>query len=268
MGLCDTARLTRTGDGTYVAQTDPAYWNRIGPFGGWIAALLLRCVLSDPRAIGEPLSFSINFAGAMERGAFEIRLRELRHGRSTTFWSTELLQTQSGSEVLCAFATVVTARRRETPSFLGIQPPVVPPPDGLRGLGAGAMMQLPFLERLDMRFAGKAFPFPDDGETRTWVRARDAEALDYETLTALCDAGFPQIFVYLKGPVPISSITLNVFYHATNAELASVGADFILNVARMRGAAHGFSDTTTAMWSRSGALLATTEQVVWFKAPA
>jgi acyl-CoA thioesterase len=268
MGLTDSARLTRTGEGTYAAETDPAYWNRIGPFGGWIAALLLRSVLEDPRTIGEPLSFSINFAGAMEQGAFEIRLRELRHGRSTTFWSAELVQVQNESEMLCAFATIVMARRRETPSFIEIAPPNVPPPEGLRANRAAAAMGLAFLERLDLRFAGTNFPFPDDGETRTWVRSVDAAELDFETLTALCDSGFPQIFVKLKQPVPISSVTLNVFYWTTREELVSVGPDFLLNVARLRVARNGFFDTSTAMWSRSGALLATTEQAIWFKPPA
>jgi acyl-CoA thioesterase len=268
MGLYDNARLTRTGEGIYAAQTDPAYWNRIGPFGGWIAALLLRCVLTEPEAVGDPLSFSINFAGAMEQGSFEIRLRQLRHGRSTTFWSAYLVQVQNGSEMCCAFATVVTAARRETPSFLEIAPPIVPAPEELRANRAAAAMGLPFLERLDLRFAGTTFPFPDDGETRTWVRSIDAVELDFETLTALCDSGFPQIFVRLKRPVPISSVTLNVFYWATMEELASVGPDYLLNVARMRVARHGFHDTSTAMWSRSGTLLATTEQVIWFKPPA
>src|ERR1700722_13033875 len=111
MGLYDNAQPLRTGKGTYSGQTDPAYWNLIGPFGGWIAAVLMHAVLSESETIGTPLALSLNFAGAREPEAFSVRLRQFRHNRSTTFWSAELTQAQGGTDVLCAFATVVTARR-------------------------------------------------------------------------------------------------------------------------------------------------------------
>ena len=266
MGLTRNARLTRTNDDSYAAQSDPGYWNLIGPFGGWIAALLLRAVLDDPRRIGEPLSLSICFAGPLEAGAFTIRLREVRHNRSTTFWWTELVQDQGGHEAVCAFATVVTAKRRDTPAFLEIAPPSVPLPEHLESF-ATSRVALPFLERFDIRYAASPFVLSPDGERLWWAKARDAEALDFETLTALCDLGLPHIFARLKQRVPVSSVTLNIFYHAPSDDLAACGDDFILSAGRMRIARLGFFDATTTVWARSGTLLATTEQVVWFKPP-
>jgi acyl-CoA thioesterase len=111
------------------------------------------------------------------------------------------------------------------------------------------------------------FPKVTDGLLSAWIRALDAREMDYETLTAICDTGLPHIFVRLRRPVPVSTVTMNIFYHATAAELAQVGDDFLLSASRMRNAGHGFFDASTEMWSRAGALLATTEQVVWFKVP-
>ena len=226
--------------------------------------MLLHCVLAEEETLGVPLSFSINFAGAMEPGAFAVRLRDLRRNRSTTFWSAELVQEQAGAEVLCAFATVVTARRRETAAFLELLPPDVPAPETLARFEPPG--SLPFLQRLDMRFGSAgAFPKLADGATVTWMRALDSRKLDFETLTALCDAGLPQIFLRLRRRVPVSSVTLNVFYHVTAQELAAAGDGFVANRTRMRRAAHGFFDASTDVWSRDGMLLATTEQIVWFK---
>jgi acyl-CoA thioesterase len=265
--MTERAQLTRTGENTYVAQTDDGYWNLIGPFGGWIAAVLLRAVLEDPRHIGDPLSISINFAGSMEAGSFAVRVREFRHNRSTTFWTSEIVQEQSGVEMLCAFATVVTARRRETPEFVDVTPPVVAAPEELvRFSGAGSTLK--FLDRLEMRYVSNPFAAENPAGARiSWTRLRDGGALDFEALTALCDSGLPHIFTRLKKRVPISSVTMNVFFHTTHEELAVVGDDFVLSVAQMRIATRGFFDATTTMWTRSGVLLATTEQVIYFKAP-
>jgi acyl-CoA thioesterase len=264
MALYDNARLERTGERTYAAQTDPEYWNLIGPFGGWIAAVLMHAVLREAETLGVPLSLSIDFAGAMEPGAFAVRLRDLRRNRSTTFWSAELTQTQAGAEVVCAFATIVTAQRRETAEFLEIRPPQLPPPELLTRFEVGGA--LPFLEKLDFRFgAGTIFPRPIDGATVTWMRALDATTLDFETLAALCDAGVPQIFMRLQRRVPVSSVTLNAFFHADQSELDAVGAGYVLNATRMRRAAHGFFDASAEVWSSNGTLLATTEQIVWFR---
>jgi hypothetical protein len=266
MAVYEHARIERSGEKTYSAHTDPVYWNAVGPFGGWLAAVFLRCTNLETGDVGDPLTFSINFAGAMQPGAFTVRLRSLRTNRSTSFWSTELLQTQDGVEVLCAFATIVIARRRETPAFAETIAPEAAPPEGLHRFSARA--GLSFLQRLDLRFAGGG-PVSNSPDRKVvmWARSLDATSMDYETLTTLCDAGLPHIFVRLKRPVPVSSVTLNVFYHATRDDLVPIGEDFLLTESRMRAAGHGFFDEATSVWSRAGKLLATTEQVVWFKVP-
>ncbi len=257
--------MTRTGEGVYAGETDPAYWNLIGPFGGWIAAALLLAVLDDPRRHGEPLSLSTNFAGAIEAGPFTIRTRNSRRNRSTDFWHVELVQQQHGHAVHCAGASVVLAHRRATDSFVDVRAPEAPAPETLP-LVRAASVAPSFLERYDMRFAtGNPFAGGDPERTVAWVRDRAPRTLDFPALAALCDTGFPPIFLRLGKRVPVSTVTLNAFFHATSSELAEIGNDFLLSEGRMRIAHNGFFDCATTMWSRAGRLLASTEQIVYYK---
>ncbi|HJE90993.1 MAG TPA: thioesterase family protein, partial [Dietzia timorensis] len=53
-------------------ETTPEYWNMVGPFGGSTAATLLRAVLMQPDVHGEPVSLTVNYAGPLGEGEFEI----------------------------------------------------------------------------------------------------------------------------------------------------------------------------------------------------
>ncbi len=260
-----TIAIDRTAEGVYSGETDPAYWNLIGPFGGWIAAALLLAVLDDPRRHGEPLSFSANFAGAIEAGPFSIRTHNARRNRSTDFWRVELIQRQHGQDVHCADASIVLALRRATESFVDVAPPDVPAPETIEPVRMGSLAPS-FLERYDLRFAtGNPWSGGDPNRTIAWVRDKAPRTLDFPALTALCDTGFPPIFTRLRKRVPVSTVTLNAFFHATSSDLARIGADFLLSDGSMRIAHEGFFDSATRMWSRSGQLLATTEQIVYYK---
>jgi hypothetical protein len=262
-----TRTITPLIEGRYSGETDPAFWNLIGPFGGWIAATLLRSVLDVPERLGEPISLCTNFAGAIEPGSLEIRTRNTRRNRSTDFWRTDLVQQQNGSERHCADASVVLALRRATESFVELAPPAMPPPESLTPLSTGSVGAA-FLARYDMRFDA---PHParqaDPGRTMMWVREIGPSTLDFAGLVGLCDAGFPLIFTRLRKRMPISTVTLNVFFHVTADELAALGNDFVLSDGTSRIAHEGFYDSTTALWSRAGRLLATTEQIVYYKMP-
>ena len=59
----------------YAAPTDEAYWNFVGPFGGYTAATVLRSVLEHPQRQGDPVSFTVNFALPLSEGAFTLSVR-------------------------------------------------------------------------------------------------------------------------------------------------------------------------------------------------
>ena len=103
-------------DGSFVAHTHAGYANMVGPYGGATAALLLHSVLQHPDCLGQPLSLTVNFAGAVQDGAMHLVPRAVRTNRSTQHWVVELRQTNTttGQEEITTTATVVTAVRRAT----------------------------------------------------------------------------------------------------------------------------------------------------------
>ncbi len=61
--------LTPLTAGLSTGETNPAYNNMVGPFGGVTAATLLESVLKHPERLGDPLSLTVNFAGPITEGA-------------------------------------------------------------------------------------------------------------------------------------------------------------------------------------------------------
>jgi hypothetical protein len=64
---------------------------------------------------------------------------------------------------------------------------------------------------------------------------------------------------------PSSTLTLSAYFYASADELAAIGEDFILSEAVGTRAAASIIGSQLNMWNRSGALLATSEQLCWFK---
>ena len=75
--------LDSTAPRHYRGQTHPAYWNMVGPFGGITAATVLRSILLHPELLGEPLSLTVNYAGALSTGPFTVQAAPVRTNRST-----------------------------------------------------------------------------------------------------------------------------------------------------------------------------------------
>ena len=243
-------------DGTHwrTAETDPRYWNMIGPFGGWSAALLVDAVMAQSDEAYTPISGSFSFARGLVAG---------------TFWWAQARQRQGDDDAHCAHASIVLARRHASPAFAELTMPPVPPPEDLAAFGPAAL-PVEWPRMYDMRPAPVAPGVSAVDGTRTlwWVRARDRSIAGYAGLTALCDTTFPRIFYRLARPVPISTVTMNVFFHAGAGDIARIEGDFLLADASMRVASRGFYDEHALLWSRDGCLIAATEQIVWFRAEA
>jgi len=255
--------LEPTGDTDSLGQTHPAYGNMVGPFGGVIAATLLNAVMQHPQLLGEPVSQTVHFAAPIADGGFTIRTRILRTNRSTQHWSVELVQEGE----VAAFATTVTAVRRDTWSALDAAFPEVPPAASIDP--APHIPRAAWTGRYEMRFIDGAPGAPDtDSDTsqsRMWIRDTPARPLDYLSLAALCDAFYPRIFVRRPKWVPIGTVALTTFFHADAAQLAAQGSAPLLGVARAQRFGNGFFDQSAEMWNERGELLATSHQVVYFK---
>lgn len=257
--------LEPIGPGRWRGHTHSAYANMVGPFGGITAAALLQAVLQDAARQGEPVALTVNYAGPLADGGFEIAAEAVRTNRSTQHWTLRLEQ----DGAVAATASAVLATRRETWSAVEAGFPAAPPAAALeRASTAG---RPPWTRAYDMRFVKgaprlAASPPPDaDSLSLMWVRDEPPRALDFASLAAICDVFFPRVFVRRRQFVPIGTVSITTYFHADAALLAAQADRHVLGCARALNFRNGYFDQTAEVWSDGGDLLASTHQIVYFK---
>ena len=246
--------------------TTPAYANMVGPFGGTTAAVLLNAALRHPARLGDPIALTVNYARALADGAFEIDARAVRTNRSTQHWLLQLLQ---GDEV-AATATAVFALRRETWSAPeAVAPAELPAPHTLAR--QDLTHRPPWVHRYDMRFVEGGMPARFDGtehphsQSCVWVRDDPPRAIDFASLAALCDTFFPRVYLRRRKVVPIGTVSLTTYFHADAAMLATQGDQPVLGSARGVTFRNGYCDQRGEVWSARRELLASTQQVMYYR---
>ena len=194
----------------------------------------------------------------------EISTRLLRSGARLQFWRSELAQ----RDKLCAHAQATFGVRRETTRFTDAVMPHVPAPDSDR-LNESSP-QVAFGQRFVMRWAtpGPLSPEHDasmPASALVWVKDKAGRDLDYLMLAAMADLAPPRVMWKRKAVVMSSTVSMTTHFHATPEELAEVGHGFVLSEVHCRRCEGGYFDHELKLWSRSGALLATSEQVAAFR---
>ena len=99
----------------------------------------------------------------------------------------------------------------------------------------------------------------------SWVRETSGRTVDHLQLAFLADHRAPRSFFWSDGPRPSATLTLSVYFHATHDELAAVGDDDLLSEAFGTRGAQSTSEEHLRLWSRHGALLATSVQMGWYR---
>lgn len=261
----DSATAVRRSAGRVRGETSADYWAFVGPFGGTTAAVLLRGVLSDPDASGDPVAITVNYCAPVAAGAFDLEVRLLRANRSSQHWSVSL--SQNGAEP-AAFATVMLAERRPSWSHQAIAAPTAPRPDTLpRYENPGTAR---WVDQYAFRFAEGAPDYGAEGTGGTrsvvWISDAQPRALDHLSLTAMGDAFFGRIFHARRAIVPFGTVSMTTHFHTSAEELAAEPVDQVLGVADARTFHRSYGDQTGELWSPAGRLLASTHQVFYFKA--
>lgn len=250
--------------------TSADYWNMVGPFGGITAAVLLQALLRHPRLLGSPLSLTVNFAAAVEAGDFVVQATPLRTNRSTQHWLLQLSQADAdGVLQVTTSGTAVTALRRETWSEIDLQRPSAPPPAtvaAMSGSGAGVA----WIGQYEMRTVSGGLPGKWDGSgehsrSQLWLRDARQRPLDFPALAAMSDIFYPRVWLRRATPVPAGTVSITTYFHTDAEQLASVGAGYLLGEARAQAFRNGFFDQSAELWSEAGELLATSNQIVYYK---
>lgn len=248
---------------TVRGKTEPEWANMVGPFGGVTAAVLLHAIESHPDHLGEPVALTVNFAAPILEGRFEISLRAPRTNRTNQHWIAELSQ---DGEVKTT-ATAVFGIRRDTWSATEAIAPRAPAPERI---DRASYENLPHWVRLyDMRFtegsfAGGEIQTGTSSTTTLWMRDAAGRPVDFAAVAAMADVFFPRVFLR-RGALPSGTISLTIYFHVDQPHLDLLGADYILGTAHANCFDRGFFDQSAQLWSRDGALIATTYQIVYFK---
>jgi acyl-CoA thioesterase len=259
--LDESLALEAADQGVFKCRADPAFQGPVSMFGGWLAALMLKAVLDDPGADGTASALTVNFLKGVPPGSLlNLRTLQLGGGRSLAHWRCDLCV--EGDSDLAVTAIIVLANRRQSDRYTEVRMPDALAPESL------AVFHPPFPqgEHVDVRIA-LGDHRRDKGSTRSlmWLREMSQEPLDVLQLVSQCDNLAPRILFISDGWHPSSTITLSVYIHATDEELAAIGGEFILHEAVGTRIEHSTSGSRSNLWSRSGVLLATSEQLHWFK---
>ncbi len=235
-----------------------------GMFGGWTAAVSLQAVLRTAGAVGStatPAALTVHFVDRITPGEdVVLAVARLGGGRSLAHWRAELLP--AGGDRVLAHAMVTLANRRESDTHLEPVMPEAPDPTSLSEFRApGAQGQQTMIRPI--------WGHPPFNQASTssgaWIRMVEPRPLDPTLLAYLADQFAPRSFYWNDGPRPSATVTMSVYFHATADELAAAGEDYLLNEAVGTRGEQSTSGAQLRMWSRAGALLATSEQLCWFR---
>jgi phage terminase large subunit-like protein len=89
--------------------------------------------------------------------------------------------------------------------------------------------------------------------------------MDKAMLGMVTDHSPPRAMYALGRTVSTTTLSLTAYLHATEADLSEVGEDFILVECEGRIGNAGASDERSSYWTRNGKLLATSEQLAWYR---
>lgn len=250
--------LVNLGEGRFTARTEHAFWNQIGPYGGWIAALSMHAMRQDLPAALAPRSFICTFVDAVQAGEFELQVNTV--ARKRTLEVHEVRLSQQGR--VCAFAQCVFGTAREQPSLVGDVVPPLPAPAQLEGLPFMRPLAN-FVNRFDYRlasggaFVGGGAPSRSAGYVRLQSRPR---RLGPEDLLLLADAWFPALWTQTRAPVPATTVTMSVVFHCE--DIAEPTDGFVLLHVASSAIRDGYADETTELWMPGSPLLLKSAQLL------
>jgi hypothetical protein len=160
----------------------------------------LRCrrCCSIPTCSATPIALTVNFAAALEAGAFDVRPRRAHQPLDPALDGADHAGQLQGAPTMTSTATVVTAARRDTWGPERRCRGVPPTPEdetvacGAIGVVAGSLRHAPRQRRA---FPRSGTVDGDHSLTRLWVRDAQARPLDFPSLTALSDVFFPRVWL-------------------------------------------------------------------------
>jgi acyl-CoA thioesterase len=249
--------LTPLGDGRYAAAADPRWQNIIGPFGGWIAALLVHAAEQEAEPDRRLRSLTGQFLAPIAMGPLDVRVRVLQRRRTLTAIHIDLLQ--DGAVVALGLCTFFAARDDALVAGT-VPPPPWPRWDRLAGFGADSgksfFTQYLFYAVAEGVPATPAGPLACGG----WVNLNPPRPLDAKLVALFADSWLPVLWTGLGRRVPFSTVEFSVYLR--QPPLAGDDRPVMLRVTT-EVAEGGVADEQGHVWDADGRLLAQTRQLGW-----
>lgn len=256
--------LTAHGDGRYEADIS-ADWNvRLGPNGGYIAALMLSGM---KRELGEPAThtraLTIHFLSSAKPGAARLTVSPEKLGRTLSSATARLVQ----AERTVALAVATFGDRRDGATFCDLKAPAVPPPLAIgedRCMAEHVAGYAPFRAHYEQRLA--IGPIPPDtsarGHVGGWTRFADPRPFDDLAMAAIADSWYPS-FMARPMPAGLHAPTVDYTVHfAQSLPMETISPDdFILVEFETSFALQGYLVEDGRLWSPDGTLLAVSRQL-------
>jgi acyl-CoA thioesterase len=246
--------------GLFEARMDRAWWIRVGPNGGYVAAILLRALAAELGLPSRsPRSLTVHYTEPAAEGPAQIHARIERSGRSVSTLSARLEQDgRTRALALAAFADSRTA-----PEFHDRRMPEVAPPERVAPRALEPESALPMLrERFETR---PVFGASDPGASREvvvggWIRPVEPQPPDAPLLALLCDAWPPAVYTRLAERRGVPTLDLTVHFRGALPPDARPD-DFYLVRFQATVATQGFVEEDGEVFSRDGRLLAQSRQL-------
>lgn len=168
--------------GRYVVDAAPEYWNLQSAFGGWALATALAAVHHIHGETRPLASMSATFLKPLTAQRYFVTARELRKGRTASFYRIELADEAKAGDCVFASDCVFSSGKESPVSFLAPFPQVMPWQDApVLPASPGPRWLSQYEQRMER---GTPFTRQETPASVMWLRDASGRAWDEKALIA------------------------------------------------------------------------------------
>ena len=241
------------GGGRWAVDLDPGWQGAYGFFGGYIAALLTRGIVSVGTAAHHPLTVTIDYLRPPSVGRAEVVTRVERAGRRLVTVGAWLCQ--AGREM--AVARGVLCIPEEGPEKVDAPFPDVPPPAACPTWRPPQWSDLPILDRYEVRAAWNGHPGAglDVADTAGWARTAEPTALEAPLVAFLADVFLAPVMVQEARNLHTPTVELQLSFRVPLPTVDRPHGWYLSHL-RSEFANAGYVEQSGDVWTEEGQLVA------------
>lgn len=244
--------IVRSDLNRFVADVREEWFGGAGPSGGYLAAILLRALMSVAgESVRPPRALHCQFFRAAGVGEVEVEVVERKRGRRVDFYGATL---RWEGKVCIEASSVFAAAGDGSLDYCDVKIPSV---KGwtMSSVGPRLPSDPPIFQQLEMRPA--IGPSVDSGKQESlgggWIRFREPRANDALALCLFLDAWLPSPTARLQRMPLAPTVEYSVLFRHSAPEQHD--GPVLLRV-ESKCASEGYFDEDSVIWSPTGVLLA------------